>query len=153
MHKNKIKQVARNKQAYFNFEIIETLEAGVSLMGSEVKSLRQGHVQFADSHARHTDSEILLVNLDIPRYEQAGFNNHAPTRTRKLLLNKREIRKIKTKIAERGLTLVPLRIYFRGSWAKIELGLCRGKRFHDKRETIKRREAKVDIDRALKRRR
>ncbi len=153
MRKNKIKQVARNKQAYFNFEIIEKFEAGISLMGSEVKSLRQGHVQFADSHARPTDTEILLVNLDIPRYEQAGFNNHAPTRTRKLLLNKREIRKIKAKIAERGLTLVPLRIYFRGSWAKVELGLCRGKRLHDKRETIKRREAKVDIDRAMKRRR
>ncbi len=153
MREMKIKPIARNKRAFYNFEVLDRVEAGLSLVGSEVKSLRAGQVSFGDSHARFRDSELYLISLDIPCYKEAGINNHTPKRPRKLLLKKREIRKLQSKVVERGFTLIPLRIYFKDSWAKVEIGLCRGKRKYDRREVLKRREAKRDIDREMRKRR
>lgn len=153
MREKRIKSIARNKRAFYNFEVMERIEAGLSLAGSEVKSLRAGNVNFTDSHARFKGDELFLISLDIPRYEEAGINNHTPKRPRKLLLKKREIRKLQSRVVERGFTLVPLRIYFMGSWAKVEIGLCRGKRRHDKREVLKRRDAAREIERETRKRR
>ncbi len=153
MRKTKIRPIARNKRAFYNFEVLDRVEAGLSLVGSEVKSLRAGQVSFVDSHARFRDDELYLISLDIPLYKEAGINNHIPKRPRKLLLKKREIRKLRSRVIERGFTLIPLRIYFKDSWAKVELGLCRGKRKHDRREALKRREAKREVDRELRKRR
>jgi SsrA-binding protein len=153
MREKKIKPIARNKRAFYNFEILDRLEAGMALMGSEVKSLRAGHVAFGDSHARFIDDALILVSLDIPRYEEAGINNHEPKRPRKLLVRKQEMRRLESKVVERGLTIIPLSLYFLGSWAKVELGLCRGKRRYDKRDVIRRREAKREVERELKKRR
>lgn len=146
--------VAKNKRARFDYEILEKVEAGMSLMGTEVKSLRDRHVSFVDSYARVIDEEVFLYSLHIKPYAQATDTfNHEPTRRRKLLLHKGQIRRLTGKLNEQGLTLVPLAIYFseRGH-AKIELGLCRGRKHYDKRETIKRREADREIARAKSRR-
>ncbi|MFA5423350.1 MAG: SsrA-binding protein SmpB [Phycisphaerae bacterium] len=144
-------QVAVNKKAYYNFELTDKIEAGVSLVGSEVKSLREHNADLNGSYAKIIGEECFLLGATIAIYEQAGDNNHEPTRKRKLLLHRREILKIKTKLEQRGYTLVPLRIYFnhRGL-AKIELSLACGKRQYDKRRTIAQREQKKDIDRQMK---
>ena len=143
--------VAINKKAYHNFELIEKFEAGLSLVGSEVKSLRQGHAELGGSYARIEGHECWLVGASINQYEQAGIYNHEPTRKRKLLLHKAEINKIRGKLDQRGFTFVPLKIYFnqRGI-AKIELALARGKRQFDKRKTIAERQQKRDVDRDMK---
>jgi SsrA-binding protein len=136
------KIVADNRRARFNYEIGETFEAGISLLGSEVKSLRQGRATIAESYADAKGGEIWLVNANIPEYGQSGpFNNHAPKRPRKLLLHSREIAKLAQGIEREGMTIVPLRMYFneRGR-AKIELALARGKKLHDKRDTEKKRD-------------
>jgi SsrA-binding protein len=140
-----------NKKAFHNFELIDKFEAGLALTGSEVKSLRAGHADLDGAYARIMDGECWLVGAKIAQYEQAGINNHDPARKRKLLLHKREIQKIRTKLEQRGFTFVPLKIYFneRGL-AKIQLALARGKRQYDKRKTITDRDQKRDLDRTMK---
>jgi SsrA-binding protein len=142
---------AVNKKAYHNFELIERIEAGLSLVGSEVKSLRAGAADLSGSYARIINDECFLLGASIAQYEQAGEQNHEPLRRRKLLLHRREILKIRTKLEQRGFTLVPLRIYFSSrGLAKVELALARGKRQYDKRRSITERQQKKDIDRQMK---
>ena len=145
--------VASNPKARHDYEILETLEAGVVLTGSEVKSLRGGTASLRESFAIIRDGEPLLIGMHIGPYPQAGYAGHDPTRTRKLLLHKGEIQRLVGKTAERGLTLVPLRVYFSHGLAKVELGLARGKRTYDRRESLKERDAQMQIDRAMHRRR
>jgi SsrA-binding protein len=142
---------AVNKKAYHNFELVEKIEAGLSLVGSEVKSLRAGAADLNGSYARIVNDECFLLGATISQYEQAGQRNHEPLRKRKLLLHRREILKIRTKLEQRGFTLVPLRIYFNSrGLAKVELALARGKRQYDKRRSITERQTKRDIDRQMK---
>ncbi len=152
-HKDKDKQgpVAVNKKAYHNFELVEKFEAGVSLLGSEVKSLRAGQADLAGSYARVEGQQCWLVGASIAKYEKAGTDSYEPTRKRKLLLHKSEIRRIRTKLDQRGFTLVPLQIYFnKRGFAKVELSLAKGKRQYDKRRAIAERQQKKDIDRDMK---
>lgn len=136
----RFKVVAENRKARFNYEIGETYEAGIALTGSEVKSLRSGKATIAESYADARDGELWLVNANIPEYLQAGQFNHAPKRPRKLLLHQREINKLAGAVEREGMTVVPLKLYFneRGR-AKVEIALGRGKKLHDKRETLKKR--------------
>ena len=143
--------VAVNKKAFHNFEIEERLEAGMELMGSEVKSLRDGQADLSGSYARIINGECWLLGAKIAQYQQAGLQGHTPTRKRKLLLHHHEIRKIYTKLEQRGYTLVPLKIYFnKNGIAKIEIALARGKRQYDKRQAIAEREHKRDIEKRMK---
>ena len=151
--KNKTKDgsVAVNKKAYHNFELVEKYEAGLSLLGTEVKSLRAGTADLSGSYARIQGTQCWLVGASITPYENASAANHEPTRNRKLLLHKAEIRKITTKLQQRGFTLVPLKIYFNDrGLAKIQLALASGKRQYDKRKTIEGRQQKRDLDRTMK---
>ena len=148
------KVVTVNRKAHHNYEIVEKYEAGISLLGSEVKALREGRANLKDSYASMVGTQIVLLNCHIGPYQPAGPNaQHEPERPRPLLLNKREIDKLRGRIVERGFTLVPLRIYFRSGWAKIELGLGKGKRAYDKREAKKREAVKREIEQELRRRR
>ncbi len=148
------KVVTVNRKAHHNYEIVEKYEAGISLLGSEVKALRGGRANLKDSYASMVGNQIVLLNCHIGPYQPAGPNaQHEPERPRPLLLNKREIDKLRGRIVERGFTLVPLRIYFRSGWAKIELGLGKGKRAYDKREAKKREAVKREIEQELRRRR
>jgi len=141
-----------NKKAYRDYELLEKFEAGLSLVGTEVKSLRGGQVDLSGAYGRIERGECWLMGVNISPYEQAGVVNHPPLRKRKLLLHKSELRKMWSKLEQRGFTLVPLRIYFntRGL-AKVELALARGKRKYDKRETMSKRQQKMDIEREMKR--
>ncbi len=140
-----------NKKAYHNYELVEKFEAGISLLGSEVKSLRNGGADLSGSYARLMDNGCWLVGANISPYEQASVFNHEPLRKRKLLLHNAEIRKIRIKLEQRGFTLVPLRIYFnKRGFAKAELALARGKKQYDKRSTLTERQQKKDIDRDMK---
>ncbi len=139
-----------NKRAFHDYEILEKYEAGIVLHGTEVKSLRQGRASFKDSYAKVIDGELWVVNLHITPYDHGGYSNHDPVRRRKLLLHKHELRRLIGKIEERGLTVVPLRIYFKGSYAKMQIGLARGKRMHDKRKDIAKRDMTRDAQRELK---
>jgi SsrA-binding protein len=141
--------VATNRQAGFRYHLLERLEAGIVLQGSEVKSLREGAVQLKDAYAEVRGGEVWLRNMHIAPYKPAAGENHDPDRPRKLLLHRREIERLVGKTAERGLTLVPTRVYFSGPRAKVELALARGKEMHDKRRAIKERETRREIDRAL----
>lgn len=144
-------EVTVNKKAYHNFEIEDRFEAGMELLGSEVKSLRDGAADLTGSYARTSNGECWLVGAKIAQYQQAGLGGHNPTRKRKLLLHKHEIRKIYTKLEQRGFTLVPLRIYFNNNGiAKVELALARGKRKYDKRRAITEREQKKDVEKRMK---
>lgn len=145
-----IKNVATNRKARYEYEILEKYEAGLELIGSEVKSVRASKVSFKDAFAIVKRGEVFLQNLHISPYEKASHFSHEPERPRRLLLHRREIRKLQQKIEEKGLTLVPLRIYFRGPYAKVELAVARGKRKHDKREAVAKREAERDMRRAKK---
>jgi len=150
-HKNGIAPRAVNKKAYRNFELIEKYEAGLELLGTEVKSLRAGQADLDGSYARVQDGQCWLIGAKIAQYQQAGHTNHEPARKRKLLLHKAEIRKITIKLEQRGFTFVPLRIYFNDrGLAKIELALARGKRKYDKRQKITERDQKKDINRDLR---
>jgi SsrA-binding protein len=143
--------VVVNKKAYHNFELVEKFEAGLSLVGSEVKSLRAHQADLSGSYARLTNNECWLWGATIAQYEEAGEHNHEPTRKRKLLLHKHQIEKIRTKVQQRGFTLVPLKIYFNSrGFAKIELALAQGKRQYDKRRTITEKQQKKDVDRQMK---
>ena len=140
-----------NRKAFFDYEIIEKVEAGMALLGSEVKSLRQGGADLKGAFARVDGDECWLVGCNIAPYKQAGVRNHEPLRKRKLLLHRRQIKKIDGKLQQKGLTLVPLRIYFSDNGhAKIELALATGKRQYDKREKIKSREQKRDMDKSVR---
>ncbi|SHE28733.1 SsrA-binding protein [Desulfacinum infernum DSM 9756] len=145
-----IKIVCQNKKARHDFEIVETVEAGMVLQGTEVKSLREGRANLKDSYAKIKGEEIWLYDVHISPYPHASYNNHEPERTRKLLLHKREIRRLMGKTHEKGLTLVPLKIYFRKGKAKVELALARGKKAYDKRERIKKKEEAREMDRLRK---
>ena len=145
--------VAGNPKARHDYEILETMEAGMVLTGSEVKSLRGGSASMRESFAIIRDGEPLLIGMHIGPYAQAGYAGHEPTRTRKLLLHKDEIQRLVGKTKERGLTLVPLKVYFTHGLAKIELGLAKGKKTYDRRESLKEKDAQMQIDRAMRRRR
>ena len=142
--------IARNKRARHDYHIIETWEAGLVLTGTEVKSLRDGKANLADAYAIVTGGEVFLLNLHIAPYEQGNQFNHEPTRTRKLLLNRKEIRKMIGSVERQGLTLVPLELYFRRGKAKVALALGKGKKLHDKRETTRERDAEREIARAVR---
>ena len=141
--------VATNRQAAFRYELLDRIEAGMQLQGSEVKSVREGGVQLKDAYAEVRDGEVWLQNMHIAPYKPAARDNHEPERPRKLLLHRREIERLIGKTAERGLTLVPTRVYFKGPRAKVEIALAKGKDQRDKRRSIKEREQKREIDRAL----
>jgi len=143
-----ITDVAVNRRARHEFEIEETFEAGIMLAGSEVKSLREGSVTLGEGYVTAIGIELFLVNVHISEYAQANRNNHVPVRTRKLLLHRREIERIRESIEEKGRTCVPLRIYFKRGLAKVELGLGRGKKTWDKRHDLKERDAQREMDRA-----
>ncbi len=146
------KIVSDNRQARFAYEILETYEAGIALVGTEVKSIRAGKVNLRDGFALVRNGEVLLMNVHIsPHQTASNFFNHDPRRTRKLLLNRQEIRKLIGKVEQDGLTLVPLKMYFKRGLVKVVLAVGRGKKLHDKRETTKRRDDQRDMQRALKR--
>ena len=142
--------VATNRKAYHDYFIDETIEAGMALVGTEVKSLRQGQANLTDSYAQIRNGEMFLVNANISPYAQGNLANHDPLRTRKLLLHKEEIRKLDWKISQKGFTLIPLKIYFVRGKAKALIGLAKGKKFYDKRETIKAKESKREVERVVK---
>jgi SsrA-binding protein len=142
--------VASNRYASYRFNLLERLECGIALQGTEVKSLRGGSAQLKDGFATIHDGELWLRNVHIPHYAPASRENHEPERERKLLLHRRELDRLSARVAERGLTLVPTRIYFKGSRAKVEIALARGKDVHDKRETLKRRDGQREIERGLR---
>jgi len=145
------KIVSDNRQARYLYEILETYEAGIELMGTEVKSIRAGKVNLRDGFALIRNGEILLLNVHIsPHQTTIQTFNHEPTRTRKLLLHREEIRKLIGKVEQQGLTLVPLKMYMKRGWVKVDLALVRGKKLHDKREDIKKREDQRTMQRALK---
>ncbi len=142
-----------NKKARFNYEILERAEAGISLTGSEVKSLRSGKASLEEAFAVIRDGEVFLRDCNISPYPQAGYAQHKPTRERKLLLHKREIRKLFNKVTQKGLTLVPLKMYFNDrGLVKVLIGLVRGKKFHDKRQDLKKRDDQRAMERAQRRR-
>ncbi len=140
------KIIATNRKAFHNFSILETYEAGLVLRGTEVKSLREAQVNFKDCYATIDNNEAWLIGCYISPYHHGSDANHEPDRKRKLLLHKREIARLLGKVAERGLTLVPLRLYFKDGRAKIELGLARGKKLHDKRATLRERESRREME-------
>lgn len=142
--------MAENRRARHEYEVIEVFEAGVVLAGTEVKSMRQGRANLADSFARVEDGELWLYNCHISPYDHGNRFNHEPLRKRKLLMHAREITKLKSRMAEKGLTLVPLKLYFKGNWAKIDVALARGKQLYDKREDIAKRDSKRQIERIIK---
>ena len=144
------KVVCVNRKARHDYSIEETCEAGLVLQGSEVKSLRDGKANLKDSYARIDKGEAFLLNAHISAYPAANRFNHDPTRTRKLLLHAREIRRLTGKVKERGLTLVPLKLYFKNGRAKVELALARGKKLYDKREALRRKSVEREIERSLK---
>ena len=143
------KIVVSNRKARYEYDIEDTIEAGLVLTGTEIKSIRAGHVQLADSHARINEGEAWLLGMHIAPYEQGNYSNVEATRTRKLLLNRAEINRLFGKVNERGLTLVPLTVYLKNGFAKVELGVAKGRKLHDKREAIAEREAKRDQQRAM----
>jgi SsrA-binding protein len=148
------KIIATNRKAQRDYSILETIEAGIELKGSEVKSIRAGKINLNDSFARFEGSQIILYNTHISPYEEASYLNVEPTRPRRLLLHKNQIRKLTAQLTQRGFTLVPLKAYFNDrGFAKVELALCKGKRLYDRRETIKRREMELEMRRILKSRR
>jgi SsrA-binding protein len=148
-----IQVICRNKRAYHDYQISDTLECGIVLKGTEVKSLRDGSTSLEDAYARIDGGEVWLIGSDIPEYAMGNKLNHKPKRPRKLLLHRREIAKFAGKASQRGFTLVPLRMYFKNGRAKVELGVARGKQMHDKRQDQKAAEAQRDIRRAMNQRR
>lgn len=143
-------EIVINKKARFNYEILDTFESGIVLHGSEVKAIREKHVNIQEAYARVKDSEIFIVGMNITPYEKANRFNHEPLRERKLLLHKHEIKRLTGKLNEKGLALVPLKVYFKNGKVKILLGLGKGKAQYDKRKTIQKREADREMNRELK---
>jgi SsrA-binding protein len=148
-----IRVICRNRRATHEYEVFETIECGLVLTGTEVKSLRDGHASLEDAYAKIDGDEVWLIGSDIPEYAMGNRMNHKPKRPRKLLLHRREIAKFASKASQRGFTLVPLRLYFKEGRAKVELASARGKQHHDKRESLKKADAKREIQRAMSKRR
>lgn len=144
-------EIARNKKALFNYEVIEKFEAGIVLLGTEVKSLRDRGVNMYDSYASFKKGELFIVNMHISPYHFGNRNNHEPLRERKLLMKKREIKRLYGKIKEQGLTLIPISLYFSRGKVKVELALAKGKKLHDKRETLKKKALDREMERYIKR--
>jgi SsrA-binding protein len=149
-NKPEIESIAKNRRARHDYTILDTYEAGLVLSGSEVKSLRDGKANLSDAYGIVRDGEIFIINLHISPYERASYNNHEPTRTRKLLLHKREIGRLIGAIERQGLTLIPLELYFKRGIAKVAIALGKGKKLHDKREDAKARDADREIARAVR---
>jgi SsrA-binding protein len=145
-----IKTIATNRKAYHNYHVLDSLEAGIVLTGTEIKSIRAGRVSLGDAYVRPEGGELWLLNAHIARYEASSYMSHAPTRPRKLLLHRKEIDNLTSQVQEKGLTLVPLRLYIKNGVAKVEIAPAKGKKLYDKRETIARRQAKREIERAIK---
>lgn len=141
------KTITRNRKAYHNYFVDDEFETGMVLLGSEVKSLREGKISLTDAYARFDDNELYLVNAHISPYSHGTHTNHEPLRPRKLLMHRRELNRLQNKVDQTGYTLIPLALYFKGSHVKCKIGLCRGKKLFDKRETIKKREAAREIAR------
>ena len=146
------KAIATNRKAFFNYEVLDRAEAGISLVGTEVKSVREGGLNFRDSYVELRAGELFLVGCRIGPYSHGNLLNHAEGRDRKLLLHKREILKLGGKATEKGFTLIPLRAYFKNGRVKVEIGLARGKKTHDKRESIKRKDIERETRQAMRRR-
>ena len=144
------KNITVNRKASHEYFILQTIEAGIALMGTEVKSLRQGKANLVDGYAKIENGEVLLVNVNISEYAQGNINNHDPRRDRKLLLNRSEIRKLIGKTKEKGLTLIPLRLYFKNGKVKVELALAKGKKVYDKRHTIAKKDFLREQERRIK---
>jgi SsrA-binding protein len=144
--------IADNRKAHFDYHVLETFEAGIMLLGTEVKGIREGKANLRDAYARVEKGEVWLYNVHINPYSHRGYVDHDPKRRRKLLMHKQEIRKLIGKTVEKGLTLVPTRMYFKGGKVKVAIALARGKQMHDKRETIKRRETERETRAAVKER-
>lgn len=141
----------RNRRASHDYELLEKFEAGLELTGSEVKSLRQGGGSIAEAYVRVHDGQAFVEGMNVPIYQEASYNNHEPTRRRRLLLNKREIAELTKGLERKGLTVVPLSLYFKDGWAKLEIALARGRKQHDKRREDAQKDAKREMDRALAR--
>ncbi len=141
--------VAQNRSASYNYDLLDKLEAGLVLVGTEVKALREGKGTLREAYAEIRAGEPWLVNFHVPEYQPGGFRNHDPLRRRKLLLNRREIERLIVQTQQKGMTIVPLKIYFRDGIAKCELAVARGKKFHDRRESERRKEAKREADEAI----
>jgi len=151
--KDEIKDICRNRRASHEYDILERLECGIVLTGTEVKSLRTGQSSIEEAYARIDESEVWLIGSDIPEYALGHQMNHKPKRRRKLLLRRREIARFAGKASQKGFTLVPLKMYFKNGLAKVELGVCRGKQLHDKRQDLKKKDADREIRRAMTNRR
>jgi len=147
-----IKTVATNRKAYHNYRIDDSIEAGIVLTGTEIKSIRSGRVSLGDAYVKPEAGELWLVNAHIARYEASSYLSHEPTRPRKLLLHRKQIDNLTSKVLEKGVTLVPLKLYIKDGIAKVEVALAKGKRLYDKREAIMRRETEREIGQATKRR-
>ena len=145
-----MKIVATNKKAYHDYFVEDTIEAGIVLVGTEVKSIRGGAVNLKDGYAVIKDGEVFILGMHVSPYAKGSFSNVDPTRTRKLLLNRFEINRLRGRVEQKGYTLVPLKLYFKNSLVKVELGLCKGKELHDKRKSIKEREENRMIERVKK---
>lgn len=148
--KTEIKTLQTNKKAYFNYEIIEDLEAGMSLEGTEVKSLRAGRFSFTDSYVKIENGEMWLIGFTIQGYDKGSIFNHVPDRNRRLLVHKQEIKRLKRKVEEKGLTLIPTKVYLKGNLMKMQVSLCRGKALHDKKDAIKERDLSRQAQREAK---
>lgn len=146
------KVITRNKKARHSYFVDDTYEAGIILLGSEVKSLRDGKIALTDAYAKFVNGELWLMKVHISPYKQANRQNHEPERDRKLLMHKRELRRLQGKVQEAGYTLIPLSLYFKEGKVKVEIGLCRGKKLHDKRETVRKQDAAREMDRARRER-
>jgi SsrA-binding protein len=146
-----VKVVADNRRARHEYDILEVYEAGIVLSGTEVKSIRMGRANLSDSFARVEKGELWLFNCNISPYDHGNRFNHEPLRKRRLLMHRREIQKLKSKMQEKGLTLVPLKLFFKGNWAKLDIALAKGRQLYDKREAIAKKENKRQLDRLIKR--
>ncbi len=150
MESDRIKIIASNKKARHDYEISGEIEAGIVLVGTEVKSIRQGKINLKDSYAEIKNNELFLRQMHITPYQNAYYDNHEPLRSRKLLLHSREIKKLIGKVSERGFTIIPLKVYFKNGKIKVQIGLAKGKKLYDKRDTIKKRDILREMDRDYK---
>ena len=150
MAKDQIKILQKNKKAYFNYEVVEDFEAGIALQGTEVKSVRMSRFSFGDSYVKILSNKMILVGLHISQYSHGSINNHEPERERVLLLHRQEMKRIKRKVDEKGMTLIPTLVYLKGNLVKVRVSLCRGKQAHDKRNVIRERDVQRDLRRELK---
>ncbi len=148
--KPEVKVLQTNKKAFFNYEVLEDLEAGISLEGTEVKSLRSGRFSFTDSYVKIQDGDLWLIGFTIQPYDKGSIFNHEPDRSRRLLVHKQEIKRLRRKVEEKGLTIVPTKVYLKGNLIKVQVSLCRGKALHDKKEAIKERDLNRQAQREAK---